>query len=84
MEEGSVKAGEEKRKYRGRCWRGLDRGRTAGAGTGRSPQMLQESLRCGRSLVITFGEAETPPAPRNMEGSRSKRGKEQNTLGLTV
>lgn len=65
MEEGSVKAGRGKEKIQG-CWRGLDRGRTAGAGTGRSPQMLQESLQCGRSPVITFGEAETPPAPRNM------------------
>lgn len=38
MEEGSVKAGEENRKYRGGCWRGLDRGRTAGGGHRRSPQ----------------------------------------------
>ena len=65
MEEGSVKAGEEKRKYRGGCWRGLDRGRTTGVGTGRSPQMLQESLGSGGSPGSTHREAETPSVPRN-------------------
>jgi len=63
MEEGSVKAGEEKTKYRGGCWRGLDRRQRAGAGTGRSPQTLQESLGCGGSPGSRHREAEMPPAP---------------------